>query len=199
MPLCDVEVTFPDLILRVSDEEDGRTIEGMILPWDKPTYVSRPMPGYESYRRGALDRSLNESTRPIPLMLRHSDDPAAVLVSHENRDDGHHAVFRALDTTTGRDALELIRSGLYTGLSVGGAAVPQRTTIKRAAGGKTLIERAEIKLDHVALVREPAFEDARVTVLRAEDFVAVDPAAVAAARMRLRRRAALCWSHIDRH
>lgn len=196
MPLCDVEVTFPDLILRVSDDEDGRTIEGMILPWDKPTYVSRPMPGYESYRRGALDRSLDEANRrPIPLMLGGSngvhnlDTPAAVMVSHENRDDGHHAVFRALDTSAGRDALELIRSGLYTGLSVGGSAIPARTTIRRAAGGKTLIERAEIKLDHVALVREPAFDDARVTLLRAEDFVEVDPVAVAKARQRVRLRA----------
>ena len=124
MPLCDVEVTFPDLILRVSDEEDGRTIEGVVLPWDRPTYVSKPMPGYEVYKRGALDRSLNESTRPIPLMLRHTEDPAAVLVSHQNLEDGHHAVFRALDTSTGRDALELIRSNLYTGLSIG--ALPAR-------------------------------------------------------------------------
>lgn len=188
MPLCDVEVTFPDLILRVSDEEDGRTIEGVILPWDRPAYVSKPMPGYEVYKRGALDRSLNESSRPIPLMLRHSEDAAAVLVSHENRDDGHHAVFRALHTRAGDDALELIRAGLYTGLSVGGSAIPQRTVIKRAVGGKTLIERSEIKLDHVALVRDPAFEDARVTVLRAEDIVLADPVAEAKARQRRRLR-----------
>lgn len=188
MPLCDVEVVFEDLILRVSDEEDGRTIEGVVLPWDRPTYVSKPMPGYEVYKRGALDRSLNESTRPIPLMLRHTEDPAAVLVSHENRDDGHYAVFRALDTSTGRDALELIRSGLYTGLSIGASSIPARTTIRRAAGGKTVIERSEVKLDHVALVRVAAFEDARVTVLRSEDLMFADPVAEAKARQRRRLR-----------
>lgn len=188
MPLCDVEVVFEDLILRVSDEEDGRTIEGVVLPWDRPTYVSKPMPGYEVYKRGALDRSLNESTRPIPLMLRHTEDPAAVLVSHENRDDGHYAVFRALDTSTGRDALELIRSNLYTGLSIGASSIPARTTIRRAAGGKTVIERAEVKLDHIALVRVAAFEDARVTVLRSEDLMFADPVAEAKARQRRRLR-----------
>lgn len=188
MPLCDVEVVFEDLILRVSDEEDGRTIEGVVLPWDRPTYVSKPMPGYEVYKRGALDRSLNESTRPIPLMLRHTEDPAAVLVSHENREDGHYAVFRALDTSTGRDALELIRSNLYTGLSIGASSIPARTTIRRAAGGKTVIERSEVKLDHIALVRTPAFDDARVTVLRSEDLMFADPVAEAKARQRRRLR-----------
>lgn len=188
MPLCDVEVVFSDLILRVSDEEDGRTIEGVVLPWDRPTYVSKPMPGYEVYKRGALDRSLNESTRPIPLMLRHTEDPAAVLVSHESRDDGHYAVFRALDTSTGRDALELIRANVYTGLSIGATSIPARTTIRRAAGGKTIIERAEVKLDHIALVRTPAFDDARVTVLRSEDLMFADPVAEAKARQRRRLR-----------
>lgn len=188
MPLCDVEVVFEDLILRVSDEEDGRTIEGVVLPWDRPTYVSKPMPGYEVYKRGALDRSLNESTRPIPLMLRHTEDPAAVLVSHENREDGHYAVFRALDTSTGRDALELIRSNLYTGLSIGASSIPARTTIRRAAGGKTVIERSEVKLDHVALVRVAAFPEAKVTVLRTEDLMFADPVAEAKARQRRRLR-----------
>lgn len=187
MPLCDIDVTF-DLILRVSDEDDGRTIEGVVLPWDRPTYVSKPMPGYEVYKRGALDRSLNESTRPIPLMLRHTEDPAAVLVSHENREDGHHAVFRALDTTTGRDALELIRSNVYTGLSIGASSIPARTTIRRAAGGKTIIERAEVRLDHIALVRVAAFEDARVTVLRSDELMFTDPVAEAKARQRRRLR-----------
>src|SRR5574343_303342 len=146
MPLCDVEVTFPDLILRVSDEEDGRTIEGVVLPWDRPTYVSKPMPGYEVYKRGALD------------------------------------------TSTGRDALELIRSNLYTGLSIGASSIPARTTIRRAAGGKTVIERSEVKLDHIALVRTPAFDDARVTVLRSEDLMFADPVAEAKARQRRRLR-----------
>lgn len=190
MPLCDVEVTFPDLILRVSDEEDGRTIEGMIVPWDKPTRVKKPMDGWESYRRGALDKSLAETGRPIPLLLRHSEnEPAAKLVAHENREDGHYAVFRALDTGAGRDAVELIREGLYTGLSIGGWAVPARTTIRRGTRGEQMIERAEMRLDHVGLVRTPAFEDARVLSLRmVDEFEEYDAVAAAKARQRIRRR-----------
>lgn len=183
--LCEIEATFPDLILRVSDS-DERQIEGMIAPWDKPARVTRPIPGYESYKRGAFDRSLSEAKRPIPLMLRHTEDPAAVLVGHENREDGHYATFRVLRTRTGDDALELVREGLYTGLSVGGWAVPARTTVRRAAGGKQFIERAEMRLDHVALVREPAFEDAKVLALRSADDY--DPVAAAKARRRIRQQ-----------
>lgn len=186
--LCEIEAVFADLILRVSDAEE-RTIEGMIAPWDRAARVNRPIPGWESYKRGAFDRSLNEAKRPIPLMLRHSEDPAAVMVAHDNREDGQHATFKVLRTRAGDDALELINEGLYTGLSVGGWAVPARTTIRRGTGGKQLIERAEMRLDHVALVREPAFEDAKVLALReADDWTEYDPVAAAKARRRIRQR-----------
>ncbi|MCC6434429.1 MAG: HK97 family phage prohead protease [Acidimicrobiales bacterium] len=183
--LCELEVTVPGMVLRAVDGEE-RHIEGMIAPWDKPTRVTRPIPGYESYKRGAFDRSLSEAKRPIPLMLRHTEDPAAVMVANDNREDGHYATFKVLRTRAGDDALELVREGLYTGLSVGGWAVPARTTVRRAAGGKQLIERAEMRLDHVALVREPAFDDARVMTLR--EFDEYDPVAAAQARRRIRQR-----------
>jgi len=186
--LCDIEVTFADVVLRVADEQ-ARHIEGMLVPWDRPTPVLRPIAGLESYKRGALDRSLIESKRPIPMLVRHSEaEPAAVLVEHDNRDDGHYGIFRALNTRAGDDALELIREGIYRGLSIGGWAVPARTTIRRGAGGRQMIERAEMRLDHVGLVREPAFEDAQVMALRAAEFVDYDPVAAAQARQRIRAR-----------
>lgn len=187
--LCDVQTTFPDMILRVLDDDEGRTIEGMIVPWDTPARVLKPIAGWESYRRGALDKSLSEAKRPIPLLVRHSEtEPAAVIVGTDNQERGQFAVFRALRTRAGDDALELIRSGLYTGLSIGGWAVPARTVIKRGARGEQMIERGEIRLDHVGLVRTPAFEDAQVMALRAEDFEEYDAPAAARARQRIRRR-----------
>lgn len=187
--LCEIETLFDDLILRVSDET-SRLIEGMIVPWDKPAPVMRPIPGMESYKRGALDKSLALAKWPIPLLTRHAEaEPAAVVVEHDNRDDGHYAIFRALRTRSGDDALELISEGVYRGLSIGGTAVPARTTIRRGAGGRQMIERAEIKLDHVGLVRTPAFEDAQVLALRhADDWVDFDVRAAAEARKRIRQR-----------
>lgn len=187
--LCDIETTFEDMILRVADE-DARIIEGMIVPWDRPTMVARPVPGLESYRRGALDRSFAELKRPVPLLLRHNEaEPAAIITDHDNRDDGHYAIFRALRTRAGDDALELIRERVYLGLSIGGSAVPARTTIRRGTDGRQMIERAEIKLDHVGLVRTPAFEDAQVLALRsADEWVDFDVVAAAEARKRIRQR-----------
>lgn len=190
MPMCDVNLEFPDLVLRVSDEE-GRMIEGMIAPWDRPASVLKPIPGWESFKRGAFARSLTEGQRPIPLLVRHSEaEPAAVIVDHDDREDGQYAVFRALRTRAGDDALELIREGIYLGLSVGGWAIPSRTTIRRGVGGRQLIERSEMRLDHVGLVRNPAYADAQVLALRSEEFAEYDHVAAAQARRRLRARLA---------
>lgn len=199
-----------DVILRVADEHD-RTIEGMIVPWSRPTYVLTPRRGYEAFKRGALDRSLADVKRRFPLLMDHKEaEVAGVLVDHENCEDGHHAVFRVLRTQAGDDALELVAEGLYLGLSVGGQVVPERTTTRQAASGQMIIERAEIVLDHVALVRFPAYDDAQVRVsgggrrrARVSGRVpasvgigrAADPVAVIRARQRLRtlQRAKSDW------
>ena len=187
--LCDTEVVFPDLILRFAEDGDGRTLEGMIVPWDRPTPVNKPTPGLESYARGALDKSLGESKRPIPLLLHHNEnEPAGVLTSHENREDGHYATFRVLSTRAGDDALELVREGLVTGLSIGGWGVPARTAERKLVNGRRHIMRSEMRLDHVGLVRVPAFEDARVLALRSADLAEFDPVAAAKARKRIRQR-----------
>lgn len=188
--LCEIEVVYAsDVILRVADDSDGRTIEGMIAPWDKPTPVLKPVPGFESFKRGAFDRSLNESKRPIPLLLHHNEnEPAGKLIAHENRDDGHYAVFRALNTRAGNDAIELVREGVLLGLSVGGFAVPARTEERKLMNGRRHIVRSEMRLDHIGLVRVPAYEDAQVLALRATDLTEYDPAAAARARQRIRRR-----------
>lgn len=187
--LCEIETTFTDCILRVAEGGDGRRIEGMMLPWGRHAPVLRPIAGLETYKRGALDKTLAESKRPIPLLLRHSqNEPAAVLESHDNREDGHWGIFRALHTRAGDDALELIRERVYLGLSIGATSVPARTTITRGVGGRQLIERAEVKLDHVGLVRIGAFEEAQVTALRSAEFVEFDAVAAAKARKRVRQR-----------
>lgn len=187
--MTELEIIFSDLILRADEEGDGRTISGMIVPWNRPTPVLKPIAGLEKFKRGAFDKTLGESKRAIPLLLHHNEEePAAKLVSHENREDGHYAVFRALNTRAGNDALELIREEVVCGLSVGGWAVPARTKISVVRNGTKMIERSEMKLDHVGLVRTPAYEDARVLALRSADLTEYDPVAAAKARQRLRQR-----------
>lgn len=181
-------VVFEDLVLRASDEGDGRTLEGYIVPWDKPAVVSRPIPGYEVFKRGALNRSLTERKKPIPLLGLHSEDrPIGLLERSHDDETGQWGEFRLFDTEAAREARELVREGIWRGLSLGGFGVPARTEVRKATDGKNLVVRSEIRLDHVGLVRTPAFEDAKVLALRSADNNA---AVIAAARMRMRSRRA---------
>lgn len=180
------------MVLRVADD-DERIIEGLIAPWDRPTRVGRPIPGWESFKRGAFDRSLADTSQRIPLLLNHSEDNiAGVLVGHESRADGQHASFRVLRTRAGDDVLELIHAQVAVGLSVGGFGVERATTVRTEPGTRRrIVERAEMRLDHVALVRHPAFREAQVLdpAPRRHLRPVSDPVAVAHARMRMRDRA----------
>ena len=183
-----VEATFEDMLLRVDETEgDGRTLEGVIVPWDRPAQVLRPIKGIELFRRGALTKTLRDRTTPIPLLGLHAENgPVGKLVDSHDDEVGQHAVFRLFNTAAARDAAELVREGIWTGLSVGGTGIPARTKVTHQTDGSKLVERFEIRLDHVGLVRTPAYADARVLALRAEEDEAeapvVDVAALVAAR-----------------
>ena len=183
---------FPTgMVLRVADD-DERIIEGLIAPWDRPTRVQTPIPGWESYRRGAFDASLSDRSLRIPLLLRHNEDNiAGVLIGHDNREDGQHATFRVLRTRAGDDALELIHAQVAVGLSVGGWGVAAATTTRTEPGTRRrIIERAKMRLDHVALVRHPAYREAQVLdpAPRRHLRPVSDPVAVARASIRMRER-----------
>jgi HK97 family phage prohead protease len=181
-----IEVRFEEAILRFDDNSDGRTLTGYAVPWDKPAPVLRPVPGYEVYKRGALTKSVKDG-RVIPLLGLHREEgPVGKLVDSYDDDFGQHVTFRLFDSSAARDAAELVREGVWTGLSIGAYAIPARTRVYKD-GGRQIVERSEVKLDHVALVRTPAFVDAQVLALRQEDHMR-DVAAVAAARKRRRAR-----------
>lgn len=194
--LIEVTFAFEDrMILRVGDDTtgDGRTLTGYIVPWDRPAAVMRPMKGWEVYKRGALTKTLTDRRHPIPLLGSHSEgEPVGKLIASGDDEFGQHAVFRLLDTGAARDAAELIREGIWTGLSIGGFGVPARTKVTHGEDGTKTIERSEIRLDHVGLVRTPAFDDARVLALRGAEPdpqpEPIDAAALVAERRARRER-----------
>lgn len=162
---------YPELILRFADDGDGRTLEGYAVPWNEPALVARPIKGFEEYRRGSLTRSLEESRKPIVLLGGHREsEPVGKLVASHDDEYGQHVRFRLLDTRAAKDAAELVREQVWTGLSIGGTAVPSRTTVTRRPDGELSIVRSEIRWDHVGLVRKPAFAGAGVTMLRHEEL-----------------------------
>lgn len=165
-----ISITSEDLFLRAEDDggEDGHFVNGYLVPWNKQVHVLRPIKGLESYKRGALTRSITEAKRPIPLLGLHNEaEPVGIMVNSHDDEDGQFARFRLFNSTADR-TLELIREGIWSRFSIGAFGVPARTKVIRTSG-QTYIERSEVRLDHVALLRRAAYEDARVLAYRNED------------------------------
>jgi uncharacterized protein len=117
------------------------------------------------FERGAL-----AGTDPgrVPLTATHPRDagtlPIGVTVELEERDDAAWGAWRVSDTALGNEVLALARDGVPLGLSVGFAEV--------AGGSRWSLDRRRVTrtralLDHVAVVRVPAYVGAGVVGVRA--------------------------------
>lgn len=175
----------PEFLLRASDD-DGKTLTGYAVPWDRPTYVDRPIAGYEVFRKGALTRSVNESKTPILLKAEHNGNryPVGKLVRSEADAFGQLVEFRMFENSDAQAAGELVREGVWTGLSIEAYGVEARTKTDQKYKGLRLVERQEVRWTGVALTGSPAYEDAKVLALRSTPDFAIQ----AAARKRIRAR-----------
>lgn len=143
---------------------DGRTIVGLCAPYDVvATVEDGGIPYQEVIRPGAFRRSTRAPNRVL-LNYEHRTDlgnvigPATDLVEREN---GLHGTFRVLPGALGDLAIEIIRSGAATGLSVSAALHPQGTRIVDG-----VVERRLLLLDHVAITAHASYEGAEVLALR---------------------------------
>jgi HK97 family phage prohead protease len=121
----------------------------------------------ETFERGAL-----AGTDPgrVPLTATHPRDastlPIGVMVEFEERADAAHGAWRVSDTMIGNEVLALARDGVPLGLSVGFAEVPGGS---RWNAERTRVTRTRATLDHVAVVRVPAYAGAGVVGVRSGD------------------------------
>jgi len=138
--------------------EDQRQIVGLAVPYGVQIRVGRYC---ETFRPGAF-----ADADPAPLTATHprsqSELPIGVSVELRDQPDGLHGVWRISKTALGDEVLELIRDGAVSGLSIGFVPVTDRWTADRSR-----VERLRAALDHVAVVRQPAYPDARIAALRA--------------------------------
>lgn len=146
---------------------DGRTIVGRCIPFDVPALVAEPggIPYREVWRAGAFRRVVRDRGHVL-LNYGHRDgllEQIGPAVELEEREDGLHGTFRALATNSGDQALELIRSGAVTGLSVQCVVSTRHSrTLEDGTVERSLAKR----LEHVALTAAPAYRDAGVTAVR---------------------------------
>jgi phage head maturation protease len=151
--------------LAVRDGGDGRTLVGPVLPWGVEARVEdRGRLVTETFERGAL-----AGTDParVPLTATHPRDagtlPIGVMVEFEERADAAHGAWHVSDTMIGNEVLALARDGVPLGLSIGFAEVPGGS---RWSPDRQRVTRTRALLDHIAVVRVPAYAGAGVVGVR---------------------------------
>jgi HK97 family phage prohead protease len=151
--------------LAVRDGGDGRTLVGALLPWNIPAQVvDRGRLVTETFTRGALDGT---DPNRVPLTATHPQDagtlPIGRTLTIEDRADAAWGEWLVSDTALGNEVLALARDGVPLGLSVGFMEVPGGS---RWSPDKQRVARTRAHLDHVAVVRVPAYAGAGVVGVR---------------------------------
>jgi HK97 family phage prohead protease len=136
----------------------------------------------ETFQRGAL---AGTDLARIPLTATHPRDnqtlPIGVTVELEERADAAWGAWRVSKTTLGDEVLELARDGVPLGLSVGFHEVPGGNCW---SPDRSRVTRTRAALDHVAVVRVPAYEGAGVVGVRGAASTRPTPALLTLARLR---------------
>jgi phage head maturation protease len=152
-------------LLQLRDDGDGRTLVGPVLPWGvEARVVDRGRLVTETFERGAL-----AGTDParVPLTATHPRDagtlPIGVTLAIDDRADAAWGEWHVSDTMIGNEVLALARDGVPLGLSVGFAEVPGGS---RWSAGRQRVTRTRAALDHIAVVRVPAYQGAGVVGVR---------------------------------
>jgi HK97 family phage prohead protease len=154
--------------LAVRDGGDGRTLHGPLLPWGvEARVVDRGRLVVETFTRGAL---VGTDPARVPLTATHPRDagtlPIGRTLTLEDRADAAWGEWRVSDTLLGNEVLALARDGVPLGLSIGFAEVPGGS---RWSADRQRVTRTRAALDHVAVVRVPAYEGAGVVGVRSGD------------------------------
>jgi phage head maturation protease len=151
--------------LALRAEGDGRTLVGPVLPWGAEARVlDRGRLVIETFERGALQG--NDHSR-IPLTATHPRDagtlPIGRTLAIEERADAAWGEWVVSDTALGNEVLALARDQVPLGLSVGFMEVAGGS---RWSPDRTRVVRTRALLDHIAIVRVPAYAGAGVVGVR---------------------------------
>lgn len=144
----------PDLEVRSTG--DGRTIQGIVVPWAAPTRIDGTL--VEQFARGAFAHQMAKPSR-VKLAREHALIGGSVIgAGTAMRDDaaGLYMELRASKTPAGDETLELVRDGALNELSI----MFRERQNRRLTGGVT--ERVKADLFEVAVVMQGAYGDLAV-------------------------------------
>jgi phage head maturation protease len=151
--------------LALRDGGDGRTLVGPLLPWGvEARVVDRGRLITETFERGGL---AGTDPATVPLTARHprsADElPIGRTLTIDERADAAWGEWLVSDTMIGNEVLALARDQVRLGLSIGFAEVPGGS---RWSPDRTRVTRTRAQLDHIAVVRVPAYVGAGVVGVR---------------------------------
>jgi HK97 family phage prohead protease len=160
--------------LEVRDTGDGRTLVGRAVPYGETINLPGDA-GRERFMPGAFARQIElgpDHLQRIKLFDSHQSrmggqQPIGKTAMLSERDDGLHGAWPLYNTTKANDALELVRSGEVTGLSIG-----FKVSGRPQLGPDGAYERTAAHLDHIVLTHEPAYPGAAVTAIRSAHPIA---------------------------
>jgi HK97 family phage prohead protease len=139
-----------DTTLQVRADGDGRTIYGIAVPYDVEQRINANL--VEVFRKGVF-RDVTRAANRVKLLFQHkADAPIGRAVVLEEREDGLYGEFRVSKTEAGDEALELVRDGVLSNLSVGFSPLRDE---KRDG----VVNRIKAHLAEVSLVTFGAYGD----------------------------------------
>lgn len=148
--------------LEIRAASDGRTFDGIFVPWNVPTVIDRTLT--EEFLPGAFDRQVADPGRISVARehLAHGGTLIGRVTELRNDKRGLRGVGRISPTAAGDDTLELLRDGALDQLSIGFVEGQNL----RAPGG--VVQRKTAGLREIAVVMQGAYGDhAKVDALRA--------------------------------
>lgn len=152
----------------LSVRSDGRTIHGILMPYNTETRVNDGFGFYtEVFRNGAFAKSIRERGDRIPLLVNHDKFnrlPIGRSVEFKEDAKGLYGAFRVSNTTAGDETLTLVRDGAADSFSAG--FIPVIPAPRDPIPKSGLVERVEAKLLEASVVAFPAYEDARIVGVR---------------------------------
>lgn len=148
--------------IEIRSDGGGRTVHGIVVPFDRVARVSDGGPSYmEGFRRGAFARTIQHRGDRVKLLSQHNarTNPLGRATLLREDSAGLYGEFHVSRTAAGDEALELLKDGALDSFSVGFSPIQH----KRDAEA---VWRTEVGLREASLVTFPAYEGALVGGVR---------------------------------
>lgn len=150
--------------LHVREGGDGRTIEGIVVPYNLPTRINEDL--VEQFNKGVFEHQMRAANR-VKLGREHIMLGGQLIGagrSMEDRDEGLWMQLRVANTPAGDETLALVRDGALDELSI----MFRERQNRRLGGG--VIARVKADLLEVAIVLEGAYgRAAKIAAVRSAD------------------------------